>query len=99
MTGAKYQELAPGYTALDQYRDFAELFTKTDLGRRVLSRIMVMGHMGKSGALIAQFDTNRTMFVNGEQALARTIHQTAHVEPEPKPTQATGSRSPLRKDS
>ena len=76
------------YSHADRYADFRALFLETERGRRVLFEIMSWGHMFRASADIANFETNRTMFADGERNMALRIMTTMNAEPMAMPTKA-----------
>lgn len=72
---------------LDLHRDFKQVFS-TDQGRRVFYTILKWGHLLGDPAALANFDTNKTMFLNGETNLALRILNAVLVEPKERPTKA-----------
>jgi hypothetical protein len=83
-------------TEMGRYREFRAVFS-TDQGKRVLAEILRLGFSGRSSAVTAGFDTNRTFFNEGKRDLSHEIFKVAHVEPHPKPTKLV-SKPPLRRD-
>lgn len=73
------------YAPMDRYRDFRQVFLATEQGRRVLWEILDMGHMTAVPCVLAGFDTNRTNFFGGRQALAIDIFKAVHIEPTEPP--------------
>ncbi len=83
----------PGnYTPLDRYRDFRSVFLSTEQGKRVLYEILGFGHMFRSLAYGAKFETNRVFYHEGERNLALRIVSTINIEPKPKPDRANSTK-------
>ena len=84
--------ISPDYTEMDRYRDFRQVFMGTDAGKRALAIILGWGHIVRNAAALANHDTNKTQFFNGENNLALRILSTVYVEPKPRPTRAISKR-------
>ena len=90
-------QIGASYTEIDRYRDFRQLFIGSDQGKRVFYQLLNWGHMVANSAGLANHETNRTQFFEGERNLALRILRTIYVEPKPRPTQAN-RRPTERKD-
>jgi len=73
------------YTKTDRYRDFRHVFLQSERGKRVLFELLTWGHMYRSPAKIANFNTNETFFHDGEAHFAKMIMSTIHAEPKDRP--------------
>lgn len=91
---AFFTELAnshPGkgrYGKMDRYRDFRAVFQGSEQGRRVLHEILMWCHLGRASAPQARFETNETMFLDGESNIGAKIIVTMNAEPQARPTSA-----------
>lgn len=70
------------YSKMDRYRDFRHLFLGSEQGKRVLFEILLWGHITRPSAPLAKFETNETMFLDGERSLAVKIMTTMNAEPQ-----------------
>lgn len=74
-----------GYSALDRYRDFRDVFLGSDSGRRVLKQIMTWSHLAAPHAAGTPVDEKKILISEGQRNLALTIMATLLKEPEAKP--------------
>lgn len=80
------------YDRMDRYADFRHVFLGDERGRRVLYEVLRLCGMYKSAAPRANFDTNQTMFFNGQQDIAFTLLGTINIEPKARPTSTKESK-------
>ena len=73
------------YKPMDRYADFRRLFLETEQGRRALYEIMSFCGMYKSPAPRANFETNQTMFFNGQQDIGYRLLAVLNIEPKSQP--------------
>ena len=77
-----------GYTAMDRYRDFRQLFMGSEQGTRVLREILAWGHMFRPGfSAGGPIDPYRLSIHEGERNMALRLLGTINSEPVTKPAQ------------
>ena len=89
--GAFFAELSashPGkqYARADKYRDFRAVFQNSEQGRRVLHEILTWCHIGHASAPQAKFQTNETMYLDGQRSVGIKLMVIMNAEPKDKPT-------------
>ncbi len=73
------------YSKIDRYRDFRRVLLDSEQGRRVLYELFSFCGMYQSAAPRAKFQTNETMFLNGQQDIGFRLLAMINAEPKARP--------------